>query len=588
MDTETEEDEKLEPKRGEKRQTQGESCLLSRASLFKTRTDDAYQRVLRLSPWKGTGSPRVGAVASGMAQSGELIFFDASSSKPREADVIGRVNLGAGEEADDVDFTVLGDENENEDDNKNKDTGVFRVAYTNGVEVLTCEVSSKTRSDSSPKVSCVYTTAPPSDKAKKTKPRVRSLRFISSSTLLLLQNAPDRGGCELLLLQSQPDSTSGTIIRRRKLPRSMQIGLGLDVCNLPNSPNPDPKTNRDRQTIIAVSGHNHSIEILTLNHNENRNVYSKLTPYKTLLDVHPFPMTKLCFSTFIPPTYPISKHTPPQSVKLASVSMGNTVAVHTFPLSPFPPVDFYPRYVLDVPERSDWGNLFWSVLLAIVVAIVGCLVMLLLADWRGVEGVLPWDVGGFEGFGLGLGLGLPWLTRWLSGRSVDEIEDIDHSSAGPVPTIQVHQEQVQTQQLQEPQQFQEPQHPQDQSQQQHSQEQPQRQSISSLLKHLEDTITTRSSQEDNKNGNENHLPAVITVRHDDTGLDVSIQQPPVSSNGFLFRSWRDLIPEERSVWMDRLVNAGYWAVEEGERVLEGVFFGEFNGVVGRIAQGGLY
>ncbi|KAI9037352.1 uncharacterized protein KD926_000559 [Aspergillus affinis] len=357
----------------------GKTTALSRVSLFRTKSGSTgtYQRITRLSPWKGAESPRVGAIATGLAPSGEIVFFDATTTTPGASDVIGRIRLGTDEEAEDVDITGL------------EAKGKFRVAYTNGVDVFTCQISSDKRSNGSPDVSCVYTTPVP-EKGPRTRPKFRALRFISSTTLLLLQNAPDRRGCELILLDlHQPASKkpSGSIVRRKKLRKAMKIGLGLDVCLL--SPNSDAQ----QQTAIAVAGSDQSIEILTFESNPLQGTHGKCRSYTSLYEVHPFSLTKVCFSPFTSPPQPVSPETPPQYIKLASLSLGNTVVVHTLPLAPSPPSSRNPRYVLVPPYDLDAWTSISSSLAAIFSILAVCF---LLQAFTEIRGVMPPYLGATE------------------------------------------------------------------------------------------------------------------------------------------------------------------------------------------------
>ncbi|GKZ39446.1 hypothetical protein AbraIFM66950_000326 [Aspergillus brasiliensis] len=380
-------------KENEKKTTNnGQTTALSRASLFRTvkgssaaaASSDTYQRTLRLSPWQSEStSPRVAAIATGLAPAGEIVFFSATST-PSSSDVIGRIRLNSDEEAEDVDLIPLPD-----------NQGQFRVAYTNGVDICICTVSADTRSNASPDVQCVYTTPIPEKGSPRLRPKFRALRFLSSTSLLLLQNAPDRKGCELVLLDLRPaiitssitttttkDTTAkgakASILRRKRLRKTIKIGLGLDTCLL----SPDPSTNQ-QQAVIAISGSDQSIELLTLEFNPSTNRYSPFQVYTSLRDVHPFAMTKLCFSRFHPPSLPVSPETPPQYIKLASVSMGNTVVVHTLPLSPCPPTSRSPRYVLSMPGDSEiWTNLTSS-FAAILSILTVCFILQAFTEIRG-------------------------------------------------------------------------------------------------------------------------------------------------------------------------------------------------------------
>jgi hypothetical protein len=51
------------------------------------------------------------------------------------------------------------------------------------------------------------------------------------------------------------------------------------------------------------------------------------------------------------------------------------------------------------------------------------------------------------------------------------------------------------------------------------------------------------------------------------------------------KKWEELSHEERQRWRDKLVDAGMWAVEEGETILKGIFFSQAGALVGHVAQG---
>lgn len=51
------------------------------------------------------------------------------------------------------------------------------------------------------------------------------------------------------------------------------------------------------------------------------------------------------------------------------------------------------------------------------------------------------------------------------------------------------------------------------------------------------------------------------------------------------KKWEELSQEERKRWRDKLVDAGMWAVEEGETILKGIFFSQAGAMVGHVAQG---
>ncbi|KAF7596269.1 hypothetical protein BBP40_002413 [Aspergillus hancockii] len=531
-----EEDTKEETSVKTDKQTSRKTTALSRASIFRTKGaekaggPDTYQRILRLSPWKDVESPRVAAIATGLAPSGEIVLFRATST-PGTSDVIGRIRLGGDEEAEDVDITEL-------------DDGKFLVAYTNGVDVFTCQVSSSTRSNASPDVSRVYK-APLPEATPRTRPKFRALRFLSPTTLLLLRNAPERKGCELVLLglqqtPSMKTNSSATIIYRKKLRKAIKIGLGLDVCNLGSN------FKDQGQTIVAVSGSDQSIEILTLEYNPRRGGYGKLRPYTTLHDVHPFSMTRICFSLFTPPQSPVTPETPPQYVKLASVSMGNTVVVHTFPLSPSPPSSRSPQYVLVMPGESDaWTN-FTSGMTALLSIFIVCF---LLQAFTEIRGVMPPYLGATE-----------WLSPDIRAAIARPYQEpLPNPFAVPSATVSVHSALPSTVPILH------------------------HRSLRDLLRarQAEDTIdsivdTDLAADTPSPSAFSLPHPSIVVSRNQATN-EIFIETTSSASqygSAEVLRRWEDLTEHDKSIWKQQLMAAGHWAQDEGETILRGVLFRE--------------
>lgn len=513
------------------------STLLSRASLFRTKGVkaglDTYQRIVRLSPWKGEEekSLRVGAITTGLAPSGEIVFFQATST-PTESDVVGRIRLGDGEEVEDIDIIGSG-----------KKDGKFRVAYTNGVDVFTCQISSSTRDSTAPDVSRAYTIPLPEKGPKRTRPKFRALRFLSPTSLLLLQNAPDRSGCELVVLSLPASNDKGTIVRRKKLRKTIKIGLGLDVCNLGTGAEND----QAQQTIIAVTGSDQSIEVLTLEYDPQKGSYGKLRPYTSLHDVHPFSMTKICFSTFTPPSHPITPEVGPQYVKLASVSMGNTVVVHTIPLSPYPATRRTPRYVLAVPGESET----WATLLSGFTALFTVLVIcILIQGYMEIKGGSPSYLGVSEWLPPQLQDAIGRPTPSLSVERID-ISTSSSPSATATTTISVIP------------------------------------NTSTQRQTLRDILRSRQEQETADavaaaaGSNNNLIILRCSTADDETSNDIFIEtiSPSEQPQDQAARPWEELGEEQQSLWKQRLIDAGHWAVEEGETILKGVLFAEYCGFI---------
>jgi len=555
-ESEDEDKEEKEKKEKEKKieMIPGKAAQLSKESLFRSKSGesgDTYQRILRLSPWrkqadaseKSIQDTRVGAIATGLAPSGEIVIFRATES-PSESDVIGRIRLGANEEADDIDFASLEHDSYEGDVaslKQGETPGRFRLAYTNGVDVWVGDISSTTRSNAAPDLSRVMTIPLPSSGARAARPKFRSLRFLSPTHILVLQNAPERSGCELVLLQLPTERDAvAKVLRRRKLPRGVKIGLGLDVCPLGTNPV------GQQQTIVAVSGSDHSISLFTIEYGPSKG-YGKIQPYTTLRDVHPFSMTKICFSPFIAPAHPITPEVPPQKVKLASVSMGNTVVVHTLPLQPFPPSSRSPRYILSLPGPAEfWEGLVFSFALLVSFLVI-CTALLSFAEIRGATP--PY---------LGAANYLPdtWRENWAVEYKVPPDGKGSYFNTLFAPR---HTETIQ---------------------------------VSDELPSLKDILDRVHRAGAAPADIETLAPQSLSVivRCDKSGMNpeqsVIIETSSAYKGGHgpsekeRLRAWREMTPAHQDSWKRRLEAAGRWTVDQGESVLQGVLFSEACGHLG--------
>ena len=324
---------------------------ISRRSLFTPSTaprKEIYQRVLRLSQPQTRGAKsRLAVIATGLAPEGEIVIFDAGTGTHTDQ-IRGQIRLRKGQEAADVDII------EPED-------GEYHVTYCTDYEVSVCEVAKGNppeKSSPEPPSRCIYVT-PHSDvfSAGKLRPTFRALHFLTPSLILLLSNRPGRSGAELLLLRF--DKGPGKIILRKRLHSSMKAGVGLEVSSLSGS------SDSSTQFVIAVAGQDISIELLTLDYSPSTGI-GNFQHYATFRSVHSLQMTSICLSNFIPPV----KAQSGSHLRVASVSMGNTVVVQTLPLNHVGSPD-RPRYVLALPPRLPrLTSSILYVLLALLLAIV--------------------------------------------------------------------------------------------------------------------------------------------------------------------------------------------------------------------------
>lgn len=511
---------------------------------------DTYQRLLRLSPYKAPELSRISAIATGLAPAGEIVLFNATSH-PQTSDIIGRIRLGNGEEAEDIDIIEVED-------------GKFLVAYTDGRDICTFEISASRKSNTAPEVKTVFTI--PKTLPKKSK--YRALRFLSPTAILLLQNTIDRTGSELSIL-SIPAKGSGTIVRRKKLRKSIKIGLSMDVVNFGEG------QNHERQYFIAVAGSDQSIETLVLDYLPSKG-YGSLQVYSTLNDVHPFSMTKVCFSHYRPPSYPVTANTPPQYVKLASISLGNTVVVHTFPLSPQRTLagreTSSPRYALKAPGHSETLDTVFTTFVALLVVAISCFFLQAFTEIRGLTpsylGATAWLPERVRS-----SIARPYLRDIIAAEGIaPQVATAASSVAAAISTAApsiitghhlrdlLHSRRTNNQEIKH-------------------------EDSSSIINSIIDSLETPIPSPQliiKHNPDEGSIYA-----HHHHGQDSAADDDSSSIEGkHRVRKWEDLQPEQRERWRRHLSEAGHWALGEGEQVLRGIFFGEIGGIVAAAAAGG--
>ena len=353
----------------------GATRPLGKVSLFTPASgakQETYQRLLRLSPASRESNIRLGAVATGLAPKGELVIFDASTLRPTQQSIYGKVHLNKEEEVAGLDII--------------ESEGEYLIAYCTDYEVYLCRVpfleppggaqgsSIRSRFLNGIPLPDFFETAG-------TRPKYRSLCFLTPNLILLLQNQHNRKGAELLLMEVQTPTSSGTIILRKRLHKSIKSASALSTSTLR-----PPTAKQNIQHVIAVAGQDITLTILTLDHfpGSQTNKSLKFRTHTILRDVHPLQITALTFSTF---DHPNTVRSVPRYLKLASVSMGSTVVVHTFPLSPDPPPaakSKHPaRYVLTVPGHGETAQFGFSVLFSIVVVAIGAFLLQAFTEIRG-------------------------------------------------------------------------------------------------------------------------------------------------------------------------------------------------------------
>jgi prolactin regulatory element-binding protein len=503
------------------KQSAGKIAQIGQAALFSpsyAKSGDAFQRLLRLSPAKkrASGGKRIGAIASSLAEKSEIVVFDATNASPTSQNIIDRIEPLKNAEANDIDIAEPKE-------------GEFRIAYCTQSEVFLKTISydfsaHKTKSPLK-EATCLHQAPFPDAFASKPgRPRYRSIRFLTSDYLLVLANLGSMS--ELLILRYYPKGGPGDIVLRKRLPKRMGAAVGLDVCAL----DADPQTG-ERQIIIAVAAQAQDISIFTIGH-AGKGAPSGFQSFTDLRGAHDAPMKKLVLTPFFSP-YALAdssaknKKVAPQFVRLASISLSNTLIVDDLPLHPVPTKSANPRYVLS--KSGTLSRIFQAGSSLFVLAFV-LLVSLIL-----VQSVLDACATSGEISNIQL---LPKNFRSFVGKFREDNDPVKHIIQEAVDPDSGAQRRLR-----------------DLFHLHHDAEKPT----------TGKAIIIRHSKEDAQLSTEVHHDHGEVVKDETT------------------KRWVELSKDEQDTWKQRLVQAGQWAADEGETVLKGVFFSEVAGAVGRAA-----
>ncbi|MCJ1470196.1 hypothetical protein MMC07_008841 [Pseudocyphellaria aurata] len=532
--------------RGEETQALGRVSLFTPSTAVKKET---YQRVLRLSRSASDESSRLGAIATGLAPEGEVVIFDAAKTDPGQGDVRGRIQLGRGVEAGDLDIIHVKD-------------GEHHVAYCTDYEVYITKIHSSKGVPSSDPQFVQGIPHPDTFASTKARPKFRSLRFLNPQLLVLLQNQPDRKGAELLVLEIPKFSPLGNITLRKSLHKAIKSATALSVALLPASRSIEPV-----QHAIAVAGQDNSITVFTLDHPSAPPFPSlAFRRYAFLPSVHPHQITSLTFSTFHPPADALKS--PPQYLKLASTSVASTVVVHTFPLTPFhtSKPSSISRYVLRLPGRSEAAQVAFSVLISAIAIALGAF---FLQAFTEIRGGTP-EYLGAKG----------WLSERVHGYIARPYMFEDVVSAVPtLPGVSFEPAtglaQTATEELKAEA------HPSTPASEAASSSTPKRPRLRDLVSQQTTPADLPPSDAEQPPTSPNRKRIVVSAS-DDQSVAVDLQDESQPNQG---KNWEEMEESEKERWKKLLVKAEHWAVEEGEAVLKGILFSGWAGAVGEVVGG---
>ena len=529
---------KYPPRKKQKtNEEQGQVTPLGKTSLFTptpSAKSETYQRLLRLSPAlkRANGSKRIGAIATGLAKKAELVVFNATTSTPGSDDVIARITPDGGAEVADLDIATSG-------------VNEFSLAYCTDYDLheQTYQYDfTKKQVQKMPKGPrrIHQMPAPDVSESPASRPKFRGLRFLDPQNVVALLNKPSRKGAELRVYHLYPTGPA-TMTLQMTLPSHIKQAVSLDVCVL------DADKMGNRQVVVAVAGQDISIVLYTINYKRSTDTFSRFRTLQTFKNVHPQQMTKLCLSPFHSPVRApnpdessgseektqtsVPAHPGPQYIRLASVSYGNTVVVDTFPLSPLEPSNKDSRYVLSSPSDERFQKAAYIYFAFALPLLLAYLVhYLMYPDVSAITTVLNKLPVGVRHY---LPNGKPGAT------AVQSFGNKVHSTAASIVANDIPTAVPGKQTLQ-------------------------------------DLLSVPGSEKN-----------ALVVRHDPANTGVAVDVHPdkkaVPAEHAEAKHWDDLSDAHKAEWREKLISAGIWAEHEGEKVLKGVLFSTYAGLVGQAA-----
>jgi prolactin regulatory element-binding protein len=258
-----------------------------------------------------------------------------------------------------------------------------------------------------------------------------------------------------------------------------------------------------------------------------------MLPYAKRHQVHDLQMTKVVFSPFYKPEGPAGRKAPPQYLRLASTSLGNSISCETFPLQ-----HIGSRYVLQTARSRNIFTAATYLVIAMVVAVMALLIQSLI-DPEGslTEGILPASLSNAASHHKTFG---------------ETLRDKRHGAVlnnADSPVIKTSQR------------------------------------IADLLHlHLPHVLSDTHSSDPSPQ------QKALVIHHDpesDGTLSTEVHEgdEAVLKRHATAKRWGDLSKEERKLWKEKLSDAGMWAVGEGETILKSIFFGQIGGMIGQVAEG---
>lgn len=496
----------------------GRFSEISRTAMFQGIEQDTYQRITRLSkPFEGY--VQLGAVATGEAKAAQTMVFDTSATTPP----VSRGAVQSNKETVDLDLLQVGEDE-------------YMFAYCDVYDIYAKKISLSNESDSE-EPECVYITPASRGTEKVTLPSFRAIRWLTKDLIVMLTNIHGSGGVVLQILRTPPSGKGQSrIVQSHRLPDSIKKATGMAVANLtpPLKPS-DPQGYT--QFVIAVAGQDSSIHLFKVDLQAELNVsmVMKIKPFRTFKKVHPNVITGIAFSNFTPPTHPVTASTPPQHLKLASVSVALTTVVYTIPLFPVPlsvkrGQSKTPRYVVALPSTA--AAFGFSIGISVIGITIAAILIQAILEIRG--GVPTY---------LNARNHLPVIWQEALGRPYEFPPGYNDISSV----------------------------------------------VSSDIAKATDYVPTPDIKRKTgffdklKQGAAHGTYMLKEGEGDAVGVYLHDEKKQGAHGG---KTWDDLGDEQKQLWKRKLKDAGHWAEDMGETILKGVLFAEIAGAVGQAVAGG--
>lgn len=486
----------------------------ARHHLFANPAGDVYQRLLRVSP-------TLGAAGSGFGKDPQIGLFNISGSKGGKLVKRGTVELPR--DAEDLDIIQLAD-------------GSHLLTYCFKYELHLMRID---KEDSEPRL--IYSI--PADEPNR--PAFRSARFLGPEFILAVANMPGRSGVAIHGYRlAKAGQEKARLAVSAKISRKI-AATAIAVTNLTSptrSSSGGVASLGDTQFVIAIAGHDSSISLYSLIHVASPavNLLTKLYPLNTLKAVHGEDnITGLAFSTFSPPSTKAAA-SEPQHVKLVSISLQKTVALHSIPLKKFVdpaprsknapprPVRYITAATATAPTTARRAIILFS-FVALLLALVG----------QSVVEVL--------------GQGHPFIQRYVPGV----IRPIVPRAAAP-PIVHEHAAPIVAEA-----------------------------EVASILKDDFLSKVAGAGQDPSETlvlYAETPTPAAEdgSAAQPAADIKVEVHNEEVHGPG---KTWEELPESQQHAWKARLHDAGAWTQQMGESVFKGILFGELGGAIGHAVAG---